>query len=113
MATAYESILAMAESCGRPRAFMTDITVHDKAVLVQWSDSCPFGWLLGMAGTHMVRPGRVDHGRPIYEIYADHAAQEGDYLWFIWTGRELLECSPVGWISRMREYHDAALKGDK
>ena len=87
--SAFQQLRATAQQHGLPKAFQTDLTVHDQAYLRRRKRPTCFGWLLREHGTDILL--NTLWSRVLIEYHQ----RDPQVLWFWFDGTQLRPASPA------------------
>jgi hypothetical protein len=95
----YAAIVAKAHALGMPQRCATDITIHDRLLIIQRQPR-QFAWLLHRCGSLLSLP--EPHQRPLDYLHATRRLY-GHALPFWWDGSALVQTSDIDQlIARMQ-----------
>ena len=99
MHLAYAAIVAKAHELGLPQCYATDITIHDRLLIVERQPR-QFAWLLHRCGSLLSLP--EPNQRPLDYLYATRRIY-GQALPFWWDGADLIQTENIDQlIARMQ-----------
>ena len=87
----YAAIVAKAHELDLPTCYPTDITIHDRLLIIERQPR-QFAWLLHRCGSLLRLP--EPNGRPLDYVYATHR-RYGHALPFWWDGSELVQALDI------------------
>jgi hypothetical protein len=96
----YDAICAVAKQLGWPVHFRTDLDA-DKTMCEQHDACRQFGWTIRETGTHLIYVDTEFDRDWAEAIASQHDRRQEQFYW--WDGRKLLDCTPQGWIERIRD----------
>src|SRR5215212_3908016 len=95
----YAAIVAKAQALGLPRCSATDITIHDRLLIIERQPR-QFAWLLHRCGSLLSLP--EPNQRPLDYLHVTRRLYS-HALPFWWDGSDLVQTSDIGeLIARMR-----------
>ena len=102
----YVAIVAKAHELGLPQCYATDITIHDRLLIIQHQPR-EFAWLLHRCGSLLSLP--EPNQRPLDYLYATRRLYS-QALPFWWDGSDLVQTSNVDQLIARMQAACAALQ---
>lgn len=87
---AYETLLKVSKELRMPKMYRTDLTFHDKKLLLSKDAPKRFGWILREHGTILVEHEKDGGNRESIEYFVNHKYWD-ERIYFYWDGSSLVK----------------------